>query len=347
VAYRVAIDQTTGLHHVVDDRSGPVEETNRFLTAVAARGLSPRTIRAYAFDLLVIYRWLERINKPLLKLKECDLVDFIAGQRKKGARPRSINRRLTVCRLVYRFWTDRDMERGQGVSLPAPYYKGPGRDHDLGVHVLTKPQRLRLQVKVPRTVVEPLIVEEVTTFLQSLRRYRDLAIVYIMLLCGLRSREVLLLDVPDVSFEHNRLRIHGKGSKDRFLPMPLTVLDALGSYLRLERPKDCAHQRLFVVLQGNRRGQPMTPAGLRSLFRYRRSKLHVAKANPHRLRHTFGSDMARAGVRLPTLQKMMGHSSSSSTLQYINLSMADIADAYQQAMAEIEKRYEERRGVDK
>ena len=55
--------------------------------------------------------------------------------------------------------------------------------------------------------------------------------------------------------------------------------------------------------------------------------------------------MARAGVRLPTLQKMMGHSSSSSTLQYVNLSMADIADAYRQAVAEIEKRYEQRREV--
>ena len=341
MAYRVAINQATGLHYVVDDPSGPIEEANRFLTAAAARGLSPRTVRAYAFDLLVIYRWLERTNKPFLELKECDLVDFIADQRNKGARPRSINRRLTVCQLVYRFWTDQDMERGRGVSLPAPNYMGPGRDHYLGVHVLTKPQRLRLQVKVPRTVVEPLTVEEVKTFLQSLRRYRDLAIVHIMLLCGLRSREVLLIDVPDVSFEHNRLRIHGKGNKDRFLPMPRTVVDALTSYLRLERPRDCGHERLFVVLQGNRRGRPMTAAGLRNLFRYRRSKLNVAKANPHRFRHTFGTDMARAGVRLPTLQKMMGHTSSDSTLQYVNLSMADVADAYRQAVAEIQKRYEE------
>lgn len=345
MAFRVAIYQATALHHVVNEHTGPVEEANRFLTAVAARGFSPRTIRAYAFDLLVIYRWLERINKPLLELKESDLVAFIADQRSTGARPRSINRRLIVCQLLYRFWTDQDMERGCGVSLPAPYYKGPGRDHSLGLHTLPKPQRLRLHVKVARTVVEPLTVEEVTTFLQSLRRYRDLAIVHIMLLCGLRSRELLLLNVPDVSFEHNRLRIHGKGGKDRSMPMPQTVLDALGSYLRLERPKDCGHQRLFVVLQGERRGRPMTPAGLRNLFRYRRTKLNVTKANPHRFRHTFGADMARAGVRLPTLQKMMGHSSSSSTLQYINLSMADIADAYRQAVVEIQKRYQQRSEV--
>ncbi len=345
MAFRVAIDQATGLHHVVNDNTGLVDEANRFLTAAAARGLSPRTIRAYAFDLLVIYRWLECTDKPLLELKECDLVDFIADQRSKDARPHSINRRLTVCRLVYCFWTDKEMERGRGVSLPAPYYKGPGRDHYLGLHTLSKPQRLRLHVKAPRTVVEPLTVDEVMTFLQSLRRYRDVAIVHIMLLCGLRSREVLMLNVPDVSFEHNRLRIHGKGCKERFLPMPQTVVDAVSSYLKLERPKDCGHQRLLVVLQGRRRGKAMTAGGLRNLFRYRRSKLNITKANPHRFRHTFGTDMARAGVRLPTLQKMMGHTNSSTTLQYINLSMADIADAYRQAVAEIQKRYEQRREV--
>lgn len=132
-----------------------------------------------------------------------------------------------------------------------------------------------------------------------------------------------------------------KGSKDRFMPLPLTVVDALRSYLRLERPTDCGHQRLFVVLQGKRRGIPMTADGLRNLFRYRRVKLNLSRANPHRWRHTFGADMARAGVRLPTLQKMMGHANSSSTLLYVNLSMADISNAYQQAMAEIEKRYDQ------
>jgi integrase len=83
----------------------------------------------------------------------------------------------------------------------------------------------------------------------------------------------------------------------------------------------------------------MTRSGLRRVFRTRRMLTALSHANPHRFRHTFGADMARAGVRLPVLQKMMGHAEPETTLQYINLSMADIAAAYRKAMAVIERRY--------
>jgi integrase/recombinase XerC len=96
---------------------------------------------------------------------------------------------------------------------------------------------------------------------------------------------------------------------------------------------------LFVVLQGNKLGHPMTTDGLRSLFRHRRKNDDIKTANPHRLRHTFGADMARSGVRLPILQKMMGHADSKTTLQYINLSMVDIANEFNRASKEINKRY--------
>jgi integrase len=194
-------------------------------------------------------------------------------------------------------------------------------------------------VKIPRRVVEPLTADEVRAFLRSLRRYRDLAIVHLMLLCGLRSHEVLTLGVSDVDFEERRVRICGKGDKERVLPLPAILVTSLGDYLRLERPVACSTQRLFVVLQGPQRGRTMTPPGLRSLFRHRRGKPILRRANAHRFRHTFGADMARAGVRLPILQRMMGHAHGKTTLQYIHLSMADIADEYRRAIAEIEKRY--------
>lgn len=84
----------------------------------------------------------------------------------------------------------------------------------------------------------------------------------------------------------------------------------------------------------------MTPSGLRSLFRHRRRQPELATANAHRFRHTFGSDMAREGVRLPILQRMMGHADPVTTLRYIQLSMADIAREYQRALDTIETRYD-------
>ena len=84
----------------------------------------------------------------------------------------------------------------------------------------------------------------------------------------------------------------------------------------------------------------MTAEGILSLFRARRrSKKELKIANPHRFRHTFGADMARPGVRLPVLQRMMGHASGLTTLRYIRLSVDDIADEYNRAMERIERRY--------
>ena len=112
--------------------------------------------------------------------------------------------------------------------------------------------------------------DQVLTFLRSLRRYRDLAIVYLMLLCGLRSKEVLGLSITDLDYEDNRIRIQGKGGRERLMPMPDVLRRTLKAYQRLERPETAPTTKFFVVLQGPRKGNPMTPAGLRWLFRQRR-----------------------------------------------------------------------------
>ena len=76
----------------------------------------------------------------------------------------------------------------------------------------------------------------------------------------------------------------------------------------------------------------MTPAGLRSLFRHHRAQSGVPQANPHRFRHTFGSDMIRAGVSLPALMKLMGHAHIHTTLLYIQLTPQDVFTEYAHAV---------------
>lgn len=314
-------------------------DVERFLDTVRARGLSSLTVRAYAFDLVRFYRWLLQAQRRLDQLVASDLVDFISDQQQVRAAPRSINRRLSTVCLFFRFKTGRDLDHGTlGVLRPAPHYKGPGRDHALGVHRLT-PRVRKIRVKEPHTIVEPLTPDQVRSFLRSLRRYRDLAIVHLMLLCGLRSKEVLDLELGDVIWSDHRLRIRGKGRRDRALPLPALLARILRDYVRVERPAKTTDKRLFLVLQGQRRGRPMTAAGLRNLFRHRRRRPTLAAAHAHRFRHTFGADMARAGVRLPILQRMMGHADLKTTLQYIELSLVDVADEYKRAIASIEGRY--------
>jgi site-specific recombinase XerD len=79
----------------------------------------------------------------------------------------------------------------------------------------------------------------------------------------------------------------------------------------------------------------MTPAGLRSLFRHHRQTTSVTKANPHRFRHTFASDMIRAGISLPALMQLMGHAQIQTTLVYLQLTPQDVWEQYTRAVAQL------------
>jgi site-specific recombinase XerD len=327
-----------GAYELVDDEQGPLEDVNRYLDAQRIRGLSPKTIAAYAYDLLWLYRWMSKSSREIKALRQADLIDFVRMQREASAAPASINRRLMVTRLLYRFCVGEPLPAGPGSIAPSPHYRGQGRISELGLHRRRRKTERVLTVKAPVKVVDPLTPDEVRRFLRSLRRYRDLAIVYAMLLCGLRSCEILRLELSDLALHDRQLRVRGKGGRERVLPLPDSCRIVLEDYLEIERPRTPS-PHVFVVLQGKRRGQPMSSAGLRSLFRQRRLVPALQRANPHRFRHTFGADMARSGVRLPVLQKLMGHADTATTLRYITLSMVDLAAEFRLAMRALQKRY--------
>jgi len=169
------------------------------------------------------------------------------------------------------------------------------------------------------------------------------AIVALMLLDGLRSCEVLQLQLEDLSLSDARLHVRGKGRKERFLPLSADTLQALQNYLHLERPLTNS-PLLFVSLKGRRRGQAMTAAGLRSLFRHHRIISRVPQANPHRLRHTFGSDMVRAGISLPALMHLMGHAHIQTTMLYVQIAPQDVWREYARA---VQQRLEALSGAEK
>jgi integrase len=182
--------------------------------------------------------------------------------------------------------------------------------------------------------VTPLSIDEVSRFWNSFRTCRDLAIVGLMLLQGLRSCEVLALDQEDLILSEAQIRVRGKGNKVRFLPLAPEAVRLLEHYQRLERPPHCG-AALFVSLKGPARGTRMTPAGLRSLFRHHRQTTGVAKANPHRFRHTFATDMIHAGLSLPALMQLMGHAQIETTMAYVSLSPQDVYRQYARAVAQL------------
>ena len=105
---------------------------NAFLRSLEIRALSWRTVRAYGFDLVVFLRWLEKTKIPMSELTQAGLLGFIESQQRAAASPNTINRQLGTCEQYYRFIYDQPLQRGSGVTLPRPYYKGQGYDR-LGI----------------------------------------------------------------------------------------------------------------------------------------------------------------------------------------------------------------------
>ena len=126
------------------------------------------------------------------------------------------------------------------------------------------------------------------------------------------------MEVADVDIGARWLRVTGKGAKERRVPLDVDVAGVIGTYLLAERP-DTDSPTLFVVAKGPHRGRPLTPAGLRTIFRYHRGKAEVPAGHPHALRHTFGTALAEAGVDLAMMQALLGHAHVDTTARYIHL----------------------------
>src|SRR6266704_2821950 len=210
------------------------------------------------------------------------------------------------------------------------YLAASGERAGLLGHLARPKPRSKLRVREPRRLPRGLDRAETAALLASFRTDRDRAIAGLMLLSGLRSAEVLGLRVADVDIGRGWVRVTGKGDKERRVPLDPDVAGLIQAYLLAERP-ETASRALFVVAKGPSRGQPLTAAGLRRVFRYHREISGVAAGHPHALRHSFGTALAEAGVDLPVLQALMGHDHVDSSAAYIHLAPAHVRAAYDAA----------------
>ena len=319
---------------VVEQKTGrEVGWINRYLDREYVRRLSNKSLRLYAHNLLHFVRWWASVHHTgdvvESDLAESTLLDYVRFQSALEPRPSgsTINTRIaTADRALRNEFPDAPCQVARG------FHQSYLQRRPMG---LGRPRLMmsRLRVKVPKRCIVPLSVDEVARFWASFRTARDLAIVGLMLLQGLRSAEVLDLNRDDILLSESQLRVRGKGNKLRFLPLAPETIQLLDHYLQLERPDPCT-AALFVSLKGRARGVRMTPAGLRSLFRYHRRTTGIQLANPHRFRHTFASDMVRAGISLPALMQLMGHADIETTLIYVQVTPQDVYLQYARAVAQ-------------
>lgn len=337
----IRVREVDGGYRIEGDWEGR-DWANAFLTHLDGRGFSLATVRAYAFDVANLARFLVEEDLALSAVEAAlvfDWIDWQGVRRADRSRPRSaaastVNRRVAAVRAFFEYlvMTGR---RGEN-PVPSPR-RGQGlRPSERGLLGHLGPGRARRGgrlVRQPHLLPESLPANDIDAFLATLGTHRDRAMVLAMLLGGLRSAEVRGLLLADADMGRRRLRVIGKGRKERHVPVDAAFFTELAAYLRWERPPGLATPECFVVLRGPTTGAPVTEAGLRSLFRRHRELAGAPRVRPHRLRHTYGTELASAGIDLLALRALMGHASPETTARYVHLSIEQLAAEYGAARA--------------
>jgi integrase/recombinase XerD len=171
----------------------------------------------------------------------------------------------------------------------------------------------------------------------ALRTHRDRAMVAAMVLGGLRCCEVLGLRLPDLRFGERRVFIaEGKGGHQRLISVSPRFFTEVSAYLDAERPAGAATEKMFVVLKGPRRGQPLSADGLDEILDGARARAGLSRATCHQLRHTCLTRLREAGMALEAVQAQAGHASIESTRIYLHLADDWLAAQYRKAAEAID-----------
>jgi site-specific recombinase XerD len=273
-----------------------------------ARGAAERTRRAYGVDLGAFSQWAGEQGLDPRDIRHRDVRRFGAGLAAAGAAPATVARKLAAVRGLYGFLVRTD----RAGSNPAELVSSPKRSEKLP-RVLSTEQMRSLLERIPaRTPLE----------------LRDRAMLELAYSCGLRCEEIVNLDLGALDFETEQLRVLGKGSKERLLPVGEPAQHALRRYLdrgRRALVADPREQALFLSKSGRRLSNSDVT---RRLGLWTREAALAAGVSPHALRHSFATHLLEGGADLRTIQELLGHASISTTQVYTRVDAARLRDTY-------------------
>jgi site-specific recombinase XerD len=250
-----------------------------------------------------------------------------------GAAPATINRRVAAVRGLFEYAVMAgSCERN---PVPAARRSTGARVQQRGILGHLGPGRRgrsagRL-VRAPKRLPESLQARDVAVFVADLQTARDRAMALLMLLGGLRAMEVRGLLLSDVDLGLRRVRVLGKGDKERTVPVDAAFFTELAIYLRCERPPGCATRECFVVLRGCARRQVMTGAGARRSIRNHRAREGRAGASAPAAAHLRHNWLRREWIC--SSFESDGHASPGTTARYVHLTAETLAVEYAAALA--------------
>jgi site-specific recombinase XerD len=273
-----------------------------------ARGAAERTRSAYGVDLGQFAEWATQRGLAPTGLRHRDVRRYAAGLSAAGAAPSTVSRKLAALRGLYWF-----LVRIERVTQnPAELVSSPKKESKLP-RVLSQEQAAGLLDRIPaRTPLE----------------LRDRAMLELAYSCGLRCEEIVDLDLGAVDFETEQVRVLGKGSKERLLPVGEPAQRALERYLARGRPALVADSTEPALLL-SKSGRRLSSSDVRRRLRiWVRNAALAGGVSPHSLRHSFATHLLEGGADLRTIQELLGHASISTTQIYTRVDAARLRDQY-------------------
>ena len=278
-----------------------------FLRYLAAeRGASAHTLRSYAADLAELQTFLRGARVPGLAAADARVLrGYLAWLHGRGLAKSSIARKLASVRSCYRFLARREL-------------------------VAANPARQLASPRLPRRLPSVLPKDESKDLLDApsedtLAGRRDRALLELLYASGVRVAECCGLDLEDLDRRHGTVRVMGKGSKERVVPVGEIALEALDAYL--DR-RGGGNGPLFR----NARGTRLSTRSVHSIVRRRARAAGLARrVTPHTLRHTFATHLLGEGADLRFIQELLGHSRLSTTQRYTHVSPEHLMKVYDAA----------------
>lgn len=270
------------------------------------RGYSPNTLDAYERDLLKLTNYLENENKTVLNVELADLQHFAASLHDIGIHPRSQCRILSGVRSFFRFL---ELE-GFRDSDPSELLESPV----LGEHL---PEVLS---------AEEVDMLEGAIDLSKWEGQRNKTIIEVLFSCGLRVSELVNLKLSDLFLREQYIRVVGKGSKERLVPISHRAIKEL-DYWFMDRSamKIKPGEEDYVFL--NRRGAHLTRTMILIMIKDTAAAAGIRKTiSPHTLRHSFATALLEGGADLRAIQAMLGHESIGTTEIYTHIDMSTLRE---------------------
>ncbi len=273
---------------------------DQFLDALwLERGLAEHTLNAYRSDLEKFSFWLDNRGDSLLMLRGEVLHDYLAWRLEQGFKATSTARLLSALRRFFQYLIREQLREDDPTAL-----------------LLTPKLPKRLPKDLSESQVEALLSEPDTGAALELR---DKAMLELLYATGLRVSELVGLRMENISLRQGVVRVIGKGSKERLVPMGEEAMHWVSCYLREARGELLGLQASDVLFPSNR-AQQMTRQTFWHRIKLYASRAHISvELSPHTLRHAFATHLLNHGADLRVVQMLLGHADLSTTQIYTHV----------------------------